>query len=302
MKRFALVLALAGLASHALPALGAVTPISQGRGLQTFAVYSPAQGENDASTETIQNLELGEWNEEAICHVGEPGAEAIGTAYMTSRIDETGVSITASTRGDADIRVPEDFAEGLGTARATYVFSVDTTTPCRVVVNALEQGNGSFTFLLRVHDGPIIILAPFDVPEIAIDELVQLEPGTYEVNTQSSGFGQAFNGTDTIAAVDYSIEISFPSPTSVPSLPVAAGPTVWPNPFSESTQISLRNAIDSETIEVIDPAGRLVRQFAVQGAGEVRWDGRDDAGQRVGAGIYFVRAGQRPATRVVVLR
>ena len=302
MQRVWLSLAVLVLAIDALPAFGVVTPVSQGRRLQTFAVYAPAQGAPESTQEVIDFLELGEWTDEAVCHVGEPGAEATGTAFIISRIDETGASIIASTRGEAENRVPEDFGEGFGFSRISYVFSVDEATPCRVMVTAREEGNGSFNFLLRVLDGPFVILAPFDEPEIHIDEMVQLQPGTYELTASSGGFGQAFNEMQTIALVDYAIDLTFPATSSAPSSPVAIAPVAQPNPFVESTRISLRNATGPETVEVLDVAGRVVRRLDVRGEGSVEWNGRDENGTRAGAGVYFVRAGSGETTRVVRMR
>jgi hypothetical protein len=63
------------------------------------------------------------------------------------------------------------------------------------------------------------------------------------------------------------------------------------------------------TMDVCDVAGRHIRSIAsgVLGAGAhaVTWDGADDFGRAVGAGVYFVRlkAGERSETsRVVVVR
>jgi hypothetical protein len=81
-----------------------------------------------------------------------------------------------------------------------------------------------------------------------------------------------------------------------------------PNPFRNSTQI--RYDLPSPapvTLRVYNVAGRLVRELAhsaSQPAGryELIWDGRDAGGERVGAGIYFIRlkAGERSETRRVV--
>ncbi len=74
---------------------------------------------------------------------------------------------------------------------------------------------------------------------------------------------------------------------------------------------SLRiNGPDSEpvTLQIVDAGGRVVRELTVAGgAGEQRldWDGRDQAGQPVGAGLYMVlaRGGRATAAaKVVVLR
>ena len=59
-------------------------------------------------------------------------------------------------------------------------------------------------------------------------------------------------------------------------------------------------------VSIYDVAGRRVRDLAdrVFPAGEItrQWDGTDDAGRRVGRGVYFVRSSTPPhAGRVIVL-
>ena len=302
MKRLWLPLAILTLAGPVLPAYAAVTPLSQERSVQTFAMYDPVQGDPEMSNEIIDFSEPGEWTEEAVCHVGEADARATGTAFIQSRIDETGASIVAATHAEAENRDPADFGEGFGFTRVGYVFSVDETTPTRVMVNARKQGNGTFTFFLRVHDGPLLVVAPFDEAEIAIDELVQLGPGTYEMDLTSGGFGQAFGETETIAAVDYTIELTFLETSSAPAGAASIAPMAQPNPFVESTRISLRNAVGPQTVEVLDVAGRVVRRLEVLGAGSMEWNGRDENGTLVGAGVYFVRASSGETARIVRMR
>jgi hypothetical protein len=59
-------------------------------------------------------------------------------------------------------------------------------------------------------------------------------------------------------------------------------------------------------VNVYDVAGRKVRRLAdrVFPAGEAKlvWDGTDDAGNKVGRGVYFVRSSTQPgAARIIVL-
>jgi C1A family cysteine protease len=81
-----------------------------------------------------------------------------------------------------------------------------------------------------------------------------------------------------------------------------------PNPFRPSTSIAYdlpRSA--SVRLTVYDLAGRAVRALVDRtqdsGSHEASWDGRDDSGRRVGAGVYFYKliACDRELTRKVVL-
>jgi hypothetical protein len=84
-----------------------------------------------------------------------------------------------------------------------------------------------------------------------------------------------------------------------------------PNPFDEAT--TLRFELPSSqriSLSVFDATGRRVRSVAegefAAGIHDVAWDGRDDAGARVGSGVYFVRLEGRghvvDARRVVLIR
>ena len=82
--------------------------------------------------------------------------------------------------------------------------------------------------------------------------------------------------------------------------PPEAGATVAPNPGTGGTRIRLAIP-EAGTVEVsiLDVAGRRVRQIAggrfAAGGVEARWDGRNDAGDSMPAGVYLyrVRAGAR---------
>ncbi len=69
----------------------------------------------------------------------------------------------------------------------------------------------------------------------------------------------------------------------------------WPNPFTHVTDISYR-IIDHEhiTLKIYDITGQLVRDLSGQVSAidrqmSVQWDGTDQAGRKLPAGIYFCR-------------
>ncbi len=68
----------------------------------------------------------------------------------------------------------------------------------------------------------------------------------------------------------------------------------YPNPFNPRTSIRYElPAAGPVELRIYDPSGRLVRRLASgdesAGAHEIDWDGTDDRGASVAAGIYFVR-------------
>jgi photosystem II stability/assembly factor-like uncharacterized protein len=93
---------------------------------------------------------------------------------------------------------------------------------------------------------------------------------------------------------------------AVPALAVQAGP----NPFRAATTFRYRlPAAGQVTLRIYDVTGRSVRTLVdgveSPGARAVAWDGRTDAGQRTGSGIYWYRldAGARHASgRIVRVR
>lgn len=85
---------------------------------------------------------------------------------------------------------------------------------------------------------------------------------------------------------------------------------VAPNPLRDSTTLRFGLPRASRVqLDVLDVSGRRVRSLGARllDAGEqsVRWDGRDDAGRAVGAGLYFARVrgeGVEAITKVVIAR
>jgi hypothetical protein len=83
-----------------------------------------------------------------------------------------------------------------------------------------------------------------------------------------------------------------------------------PNPFVSTTLIRFGLPRDGHvTLEVFDLLGRRVRRLAdgerVAGEHAIRWDGRDDDGSRLGAGLYFTRLvwnGEARRSKVVLAR
>lgn len=99
------------------------------------------------------------------------------------------------------------------------------------------------------------------------------------------------------------------SVVSAPAVTAAAKAAIAPNPFREGTTFTFALKFPERVaLSVFDVRGRLVRALVDEtlagGDHAVSWDGRDDAGLRVPAGIYYFRlraAGlshSRPATLV----
>ena len=93
--------------------------------------------------------------------------------------------------------------------------------------------------------------------------------------------------------------------SSVPAISETSGSIlVQPNPFSAETHVSWSVPGSGPVrLQIVDVTGRLVKSFAPQGAGTVslRWDGRNDRGERLPSGVYYGHLDMPQASRVLRL-
>jgi hypothetical protein len=86
-----------------------------------------------------------------------------------------------------------------------------------------------------------------------------------------------------------------------------------PNPFSRTAEITYRIPGDIAhspvLLEILDPAGRLVRTLVSstqpEGSHTITWSGADQSGRRVGGGVYYCQldvGGQTVTRRIVYVR
>jgi hypothetical protein len=108
-----------------------------------------------------------------------------------------------------------------------------------------------------------------------------------------------FNGSLVEAAVDdfrllgFATTVSTPEPPAAARLALAPGP----NPFASRTVLRFTLPARGPTsLRVFDLSGRAVRELARgtwdAGAHAIAWDGRDDGGRTLPAGLYFARLEQ----------
>lgn len=92
-----------------------------------------------------------------------------------------------------------------------------------------------------------------------------------------------------LEAVDGDGSSEFFGPQTV-RVSLASGQLSWPNPFHDSVQLRLPGGKDG-AIQILDVTGRIVREIARPEAGSTwLWDGRNEEGGVVPAGVYFARA------------
>ena len=141
----------------------------------------------------------------------------------------------------------------------------------------------------------VLVDLPFAVAGDWVEENVELVAFLQEQGSRQIEQGAGAAITDLTVAVG-----------EEPAPPAASADRldpVRPNPFNPRAEIRFELARGGQTeVDVYDALGRRVRTLLaakrVAGAHSLLWDGRDDAGQDVGSGIYFVRLSGPTATRV----
>jgi hypothetical protein len=140
---------------------------------------------------------------------------------------------------------------------------------------------------------------------VAVDALRSVFlTGTFQNTVNFGGFPLTSAGRDDGFLAKFG-EVVVSAPIRFPGFALGQN---HPNPFNPTTSMTLW--VDHEgpmQLIVYDVRGRRVRTLVVgplsSGRHVVEWDGRDDWGQEVSSGVYFIRAaaGQQTITRKAVL-
>jgi len=124
------------------------------------------------------------------------------------------------------------------------------------------------------------------------DDLAVLQPVVLATDTQ---FMMYYGGTSDFQSFSSGIATAELPQSAVPDAMVSMLGQNYPNPFNPRTTIKYSVVQEAPVVlQIHDAAGRLVRQLIDgrmidKGTHEVDWDGRDDVGRNVPAGIYFYR-------------
>ena len=219
-----------------------------------------------------------------------PGFEALDIFGIETYGDSVWVLTTSSLRRiDARTRTPRSILDiPAGPAPSGAVHPLDVARDGTVWVGSVDgvrayfPGGGFQDF--RADNSP---LADNEVRVVRVDRAT----------------GAVWIGT---AAGLHRFDPAY-TPPPAPVLPKLVF-DVYPNPVSltgAGFQLRLRGNASAYRGEVIDLRGTRVRRFSADGDNRLVWDGRDEDGRLVPAGIYFLRArgdGAEATQRVVVLR
>ncbi|MBM4130117.1 hypothetical protein FJ250_03685 [bacterium] len=184
-----------------------------------------------------------------------------------------------------------------------HVFQADTLAGRLRISHSLMCGGQSRT-------GPGVI---YRVRFVCRDVDLETQLKLLLVAPYGTAFYNAGLFVTPLATLDAVVRVGTPWVAPAPEPPAAAALSnlrAMPNPFNPRTTIAFSLASAGEaavTIHAVD--GRLVRRlwdgWLDTGPWSGTWDGRDDRGRAVAAGIYLVRvrmAGAEAATRVALVR
>ncbi|HET9250761.1 MAG TPA: S8 family serine peptidase [Candidatus Eisenbacteria bacterium] len=132
-------------------------------------------------------------------------------------------------------------------------------------------------------------------PSLTPAQIRQHLVSTGDVIAYDLAIGPKVNASTAVSSVPTAVEIEATSPS-------ARRLRVTPNPFRGAGRIRFDLPAPGEaSVAIYDVTGRLVRTLAEgtrsSGPHTIDWDGRDDRGTPLGAGIYFVRLAAGPDVR-----
>ena len=298
----ALALSAACLGLVASQTHATVTLVSQTRMQSTFAFLDFAPDEEPLrSSESLQFADAGLYQEDAICHVEHGSSEVTAHVEQVSTISPSGITATFVARADGLLLPPALGTFGIASTGLIHDFAVDVATSC--VLSADMEAGGDAVIDISLYSptsGYLIRRQFFDTQE-HYEETVSLPPGTYQVTAGGGGEGATGPNGSGYSILNMTFSMSFPT-ASVPSM-FLADAQVFPNPTRDVAHITFAGPVPSALhLAILDVSGRVVRDLGSAKEGTLSWDTRDERGDRVAPGIYFVRMGDRVGSRVTVLR
>jgi hypothetical protein len=238
----------------------------------------------DSESQQFAAPDEGPFDAAAIASALVDGASASATSTQNSSITPFAVHAAGSYDATAEVGVEGGTAYTACQTNVALRFAVPeaTTYALEGFLEAFDDGYTTVQF-----SRPFLTVEFFSASEERLDlqESGVIEAGTYDLNVTASGGANAESGAADHVAGAYDLHLILGGATGAPA--VASGRIVAaPNPFSTETRLVLPE--HAGPVRIVDLAGRVVRTLA---GGEPRtWDGRDDAGRALGAGVYWVRA------------
>ncbi|NOT34333.1 MAG: T9SS type A sorting domain-containing protein [Candidatus Eisenbacteria bacterium] len=249
--------------------------------------------------------------------LGPTGASARGVAYAADRdalyvLDLTGI-------GDRVFVVDPRTAEASPLAQATgffptdlaynavdgFLYGIDNTPPARLI--RINRDTGSSTVVGNTTAARGLDWDPGTNRLWAVGYgatqglMLSIDPATGATTTLSSDPGATFrDGLAVIRATGSALTTAVESELVTPP---RAALQATPNPARDEVKLTFSLPLAGEIrVRIFDVAGREVRSVhrgaLAAGVHRMSWDGRDDSGRRMPAGVYFARAESGSTSRV----
>lgn len=174
--------------------------------------------------------------------------------------------------------------------RISSVFAVRQQTVNAIAVDALNQKWVSTNqgILVLSSDGTNLLYA-FDtrnsplVSDVITSLAIDQERGIVYVGTES---GLSVINTTAIQPVDEFTELF-----------------IYPNPLrleiGSTQQVTIDGLIRDSEIKILNTSGQLIKQFITPGGKIAFWNGRNESGDLVPSGVYFIVAYDREANNII---
>ncbi len=286
-------------------AYSTVTPVSQTRQVVTIAkIQLNPEGDLIESEEDSTTQDPGAYARTAHCKLAQAGSHVSVIADQNSEISAAGVTASLGFSADAGLHAPAVFAFGIGTSNGTFVFDTDTPLECLIQGTYLAAESGVIDIVLRVPNSGYIYQRQYSNTQTSVDDLVHIPAGRYEFTFGAGGDCLALPGGSQGGQATASLQLSFQTPAGVEN-PLASQTRILvsPNPVRGSARLTFAGPVsDDLEVAIFDPSGRFVRDLRTSHGETVTWDGRDEAGAALPAGVYFLKAGDRSVVRVTLLR
>jgi hypothetical protein len=190
-------------------------------------------------------------------------------------------------------------------------------------IRCLIEGSGAFVFWMqapsfgmdvlhgaRLDSSGAIDIATFDVASTVSDK-ANLDVGCSAIGFKILAWQDGRNDEGDVLAQNVNGDGTLGSQTGVDGGAIGQSVylgTPWPNPTSGEARFEYSMPVSREgTVAIYDVSGRQIRRLGVNSGpdGVVLWDGRDDSGRPVPAGVYFLRlvdGADAGTAKVVVVR
>jgi hypothetical protein len=183
---------------------------------------------------------------------------------------------------------------GFGTSYGSSTFHVvfRLTESSGYELSGFVQGADlGYTTITFAGPGGSILSLTAGGQTLPVQKTGVLSPGDYDLDVNSYGSAHGWPPFPSYSSGAYEIHFALDSATDAPHAARAASLSAFPNPFAASTRIHASEMAGD--VSVYDAAGRIVRKF--EGAAFYEWDGRDERGAAIPAGVYFIRETDSPA-------